>query len=356
MSIIERAIDKMGDKPRKDQEVTDKKLSPRQRARREEDARKAGELANAIEARENQTQIPELDEAIEAKYKRPATKVEDNSEAGANESDNQMTSSESVTPEDVEVVDPDILISKLGIEGILSAEGGRSRLAEEYRLIKRPLLVKAFSNSHQDQSVAGIVHNNVIMVSSSVAGEGKTFTSLNLAISIAMEMDQTVLLIDSDLAKPGLSKMLDIRGEQGLTDYLSGNTKDIGSLFKKTDIPKLTVLAAGTAHSRSTELLASRAMGKLLDELAQRYSDRVVIFDSPPLLATTESVVLSRQMGQICLVVESSSTPQYMVKQALGSLHSTDNVSLILNKVKPDLLSTGYAYGYGYGQGYGEKA
>jgi protein-tyrosine kinase len=339
MSIIERAIEKLGANEQPKSKAAVKK--------REESAvaRQVVKSTKPDNEKQSSMPIPELDDSVAEKYHKPVRSK------SVQRTDKKRHSMEEMTS-----FEPEIFISKLNVEGILSPKGGRSRLAEEYRLIKRPLLVKAFSDVNENASNTGVLHNNVIMISSSVAGEGKTFTSLNLAISIAMEMDQTVLLIDSDLAKPGLSKLLDIRGQKGLTDYLSGEVKDIGSLFKRTDIPKLTVLGAGSSHSRSTELLASRTMAHLLDELAQRYPDRMIIFDSPPLLATTESVVLSRQMGQICLVVESSGTPQYMVKQALGSLHSTDNVSLILNKVKPDLLSTGYGYGYGYGQGYGEKA
>lgn len=346
MSIIERAIDKMGSQPPK---------KPKKDAseRKPQSARNRADKTSATDS----PVLPELDESIEARYQQSvrqpaATDSGSESHSGkANANKTKAISELDNLPVDYE---PDIYITRLDIEGVLSPKGGRSRLAEEYRLIKRPLLVKAFSNAHPDAANIGMLHNNVIMVSSSVAGEGKTFTALNLAISIAMEMDQTVLLIDSDLAKPGLSKILQVRDHKGLTDFLSGDVSDIGTLFKRTDIPKLTVLSAGSSHSRSTELLASRNMARLLDELAQRYPDRVIIFDSPPLLATTESVVLARQMGQICLVVESATTPQYMVKQALGSLHSTENVSLILNKVKPDLLSTGYGYGYGYGKGYGD--
>ena len=351
MSIIERAVDKLGaqETPKsKDNKASDSAIA-RQQAEEQKtkhtQAKTSDVKTGDAKTADTRTPIPELDDTVTEKYNAPVKTPS-----------GKRTEKKRQIIEDKATEDPDILISKLGIEGVLSSKGGRSRLAEEYRLIKRPLLVKAFHNVNENEANTGILHNNVLMVSSSVAGEGKTFTSLNLAISIAMEMDQTVLLIDSDLAKPGLSRLLDIRGQQGLTDYLSGGVKDIGKLLKRTDIPKLTVLGAGSSHNRSTELLASKTMANLLDELAQRYPDRMIIFDSPPLLATTESVVLSRQMGQICLVVESGSTPQYMVKQALGSLHSTENVSLILNKVKPDLLSTGYGYGYGYGygQGYGE--
>jgi exopolysaccharide/PEP-CTERM locus tyrosine autokinase len=247
---------------------------------------------------------------------------------------------------------PPLDVLALGLEGIISPHSERSRTPEEYRMIKRPLLQRAFGG---DAPLC--VHRNVVMVTSSVAGEGKTFTSLNLAISIAMEMDRTVLLVDADLAKPGLSKLLRMQDSPGLTDRLLDANLDLKDLLRRTDVPKLTVLSAGRRHRRSTELLASNAMKDLLDELAQRYADRVVLFDSPPLLATSEASVLAEQMGQICVVVESGATPQFLVKEALDLLQHKDRVSLVLNKTKRDLLSGqgSYYYGYRYGSGYGHE-
>ncbi len=239
-------------------------------------------------------------------------------------------------------------IRALGLEGVLSPDSERSRTAEEYRMIKRPLLTRAFG-----QGAMGEAHRNLIMVTSSVEGEGKTFSSLNLAISIAMEMDRTVLLVDADLAKPGLSRLLKINNLPGLTDRLIDDSLDLKDLLVKTDIPKFSVLPAGRRHRRSTELLASNTMRHLLDELALRYADRVVLFDSPPLLATSEASVLAHQMGQICLVVESGVTPQFLVQDAVSQLNSVEKVSLILNKCKPDLFFGRYGYGYGYRYGYG---
>lgn len=239
-------------------------------------------------------------------------------------------------------------IRGLGIEGVLSPDSERSRTAEEYRMIKRPLLMRAFG-----ARPLGEAHRNLIMLTSAAEGEGKTFSSLNLAISIAMELDRTVLLVDSDLAKPGLSRLLKINNLPGLTDRLIDESLNLRDLLLHTDIPKLTVLPAGRRHRRSTELLASNSMRRLLDELALRYSDRVVLFDSPPVLATSEASVLAQQMGQICLVVESAVTPQFLIKDALTQLDSPDNVSMILNKCKPDLFLGKYGYGYGYGYRYG---
>ena len=255
---------------------------------------------------------------------------------------------------DVGAVDPshvDISFADLNLEGILSPQSGRTRLDEEYRMIKRPLLVRAFSGNN----LAGRPLN-LIMVTSAVSGEGKTYTTLNLAISIAMELDRTILVVDSDLAKPSLSRLLGVNDNPGFTECLKDQSLDLGRFLLKTDVPKLSVLPAGKRNNRATELLASNSMSARLEELSSRYSDRIVLFDSPPLLATSESSVLASHMGQVAIVVEYGATPRFMVKEALQLLHNEDSVSLILNKSRDDFLAKhvgGYGYGYGKGYGYG---
>jgi exopolysaccharide/PEP-CTERM locus tyrosine autokinase len=249
------------------------------------------------------------------------------------------------------VVNPDISFGELDLEGILSREGGRSQLAEEYRMIKRPLLLKVASSATEEVERPA----NLVMVSSSLSGEGKTFTSINLAVSIAMEMDRTVLLIDADLARPGLSRLLNITERQGLTECLKDEQLDLGQFLLRTDVPKLTVLPAGQRHDRATELLASNAMRSRLHEMASRYPDRILIFDSPPLLVTSEASVLASQMGQVVMVVEFGKTAQYLVKEALTQLDDRQDVSLLLNKSRDDIFSSAGRYGYGYGYGYGKR-
>jgi exopolysaccharide/PEP-CTERM locus tyrosine autokinase len=247
--------------------------------------------------------------------------------------------------------DVDIHFADLELEGLLNPEAGRTRLDEEYRMVKRPLLTRAFAGSN----LAGCPLN-LIMVTSALSGEGKTFTTMNLAISIAMEMDRTVLMIDSDLAKPSLSRHLGVNDKPGFTECLKDPDLDLGAFLLRTDVPKLTVLPAGTRNNRATELLASNTMKERLQELSSRYSDRIVLFDSPPLLATSESSVLASHMGQVAVVVEYGGTPQFLVREALSMLKNEDSVSLILNKTREDFLTKhvgGYGYGYGKGYGYG---
>jgi exopolysaccharide/PEP-CTERM locus tyrosine autokinase len=232
-------------------------------------------------------------------------------------------------------------LAKMRDYGIVTPDEGRTQIAEQFRVIKRPLLTNAFNKG------PGMIKNgNLIMVTSALAGEGKSFCTVNLAMSIAMEMDRTVLLVDADVARPTVPRILGLGTERGLMDILLDDSLKLADVLLKTDIEKLTLLTAGRRHSHSTELLASQAMGELLKELAQRYSDRVVIFDSPPLLLTSEARVLATQMGQIVLVVEAETTSQQAVKETLRQIESCDVVNLIYNKARS--FSGGEYYGYYY--------
>jgi exopolysaccharide/PEP-CTERM locus tyrosine autokinase len=225
--------------------------------------------------------------------------------------------------------------------GIVTPDQGRTQIAEQFRVIKRPLLTNAFNKG------PGMIKNgNLIMVTSALAGEGKSFCTVNLAMSIAMEMDRTVLLVDADVARPSIPKILGVGTERGLLDILVEEDLSLADVLIKTDVEKLTLLTAGRRHSHSTELLASRNMEELLKELAERYADRVVIFDSPPLLLTSEARVLATQMGQIVLVVEAETTSQQAVRETLRQIESCDVVNLIYNKART--FSGGEYYGYYY--------
>jgi protein-tyrosine kinase len=237
--------------------------------------------------------------------------------------------------------------SVLQANGMLVPAMTHSQMAEEYRLIKRPLLMNAFPDSDN-----GLERANLILVTSSVPGEGKTFTALNLALSIAMEREKTVLLVDADVAKPGISMLLGIADRAGLIDLLEGKDLRVPDILIRTDIPNLSVLPAGRRHQHSTELLASVTMKRLANELSKRYPDRIVIFDSPPLLAATQADVLAGLVGQVVLVIESEMTPQYIVQEAISKLELCKSVGCVLNKTKKGLGFT--YYGYGYGHGYGD--
>ena len=238
-------------------------------------------------------------------------------------------------------------LNRLQAVGIVDAETGKTnQMAEEFRNIKRPLLMHALGQG------ATQVHNaNLIMVTSSLAQEGKTFTSINLAMSIAMEMDKTVLLVDADVARPQIANRFGLTVRKGLTDVLLDPSIGLQDVLIRTDFHNLVILPSGRRHPRSTELLASQSMRRLTEELSTRYVDRIVVFDSPPLLLTSEARVLAGLMGQIVLVVEESVTPQPLVKEALGMLQNNEIVGLVLNKTRRKHGSEYYGYGYyGYGQ------
>ena len=235
----------------------------------------------------------------------------------------------------------------LRARGLLTSDDERSSLAEEYRMIKRPLLANAFGSNP-------VKNGNLIMVTSSLPGEGKTFTTINLAISIAMELDRTVLLVDADVAKPRMPEYLGFSADHGLLDILRQGTRDLSNVILRTNIDKLSILPAGRTYARATELLASEAMDRLIAELANRYPDRLVIFDSPPLLATSEASVLASHMGQIVMVAEVDKTPKNALREALSRLDGAcDVIGMVLNK-SASHNAGGYGY-YGYG-GYGKPA
>ena len=227
--------------------------------------------------------------------------------------------------------------------GMVTAAGGRTLLVEDFRIIKRPLIKRAFA-----EPVDGDPPGNLIMITSSLPGEGKTYCAINLAMSIAMELDHTVLLIDADVARPSVLHTLGLPVQPGLMDILLDDKLDLADVMLRTNVDTLSILPAGTSTPRATELLASQSMSTFLYEIAHRYPDRIVIFDSPPLLLTSEAHVLATHMGQIVLVVESETTTQHAVKESLRQLEGCSNVNLIYNKTRefPGIEET-YDYHYG---------
>lgn len=241
----------------------------------------------------------------------------------------------------------DLNLDSLSSSGIVSPSAPRTQVADQYRVIKRPLIKNAMG-----KGASPIENGNLIMITSALPGEGKSFTAINLAMSIAMEMDNTVMLVDADVARPSVMKMLGLPNGPGLLDIVVDESRDLSSVLLKTNVDKLTILPSGTPHPRATELLASDAMVRLLNDMATRYADRIIIFDSPPLLLTTESRVLATHMGQVVMVVHAGKTLQAEVKQALSTIEACPVKLMLLNKTS-HLFKDGYGCGYGHGQGYG---
>ena len=229
-------------------------------------------------------------------------------------------------------------LAELGF--VTPASNTNSETEEEYRNIKRPLINNAFGVGS-----VGINRSNLILVTSSVPGEGKTFTAINLALSIANERDKKVLLIDADVARPSISRVLGIKSSPGLIEYLEGKDVEFSDIVLKTDMPGLSIIPAGKQHKHSTELLTSNKMILMAQELNKRYPDRIVIFDSPPLLAATQGEVLAGLVGQVVLVVEAETTPQSMIMASVNKLVFCDVVLVLLNKTKSNLDANHYGYG-----------
>ena len=237
----------------------------------------------------------------------------------------------------------DLDLARMRDAGMVTAASGRTSLLEDFRVIKRPLLKRAFGEA----SAPGRP-NNLIMVTSSLPGEGKTYCAINLAMSIAMELDHTVLLVDADVARPSVLRTLGLPAQRGLMDILIDDKLDLSDVMLRTNVDTLSILPAGTSTARATELLASSTMSNMVNEIANRYPDRVVIFDSPPLLLTSESRVLASHMGQIVMVVEAQTTTQHAVKESLRQLEGCSNVNLIYNKAR-DIPGIEETYDYHYG-------
>ncbi|MFT3847186.1 MAG: XrtA-associated tyrosine autokinase [Propionivibrio sp.] len=231
----------------------------------------------------------------------------------------------------------------LSAAGFVRPDAPRSQLADEYRVVKRPLIDNAMG-----RGATRIKDGNLIMVTSALPGEGKTFTAANLAMSIAMELDNTVMLVDADVARPTLLNKLGLPPMRGLLDVLVDDSIDLSQVLLRTNVEKLTVLPSGTQHPRATELLASDAMMSLLEDMASRYSDRIIIFDSPPLLVTTEARALASHMGQVVMVVRAESTTHSDVRHALAAIESCPVKLMLLNQARSS-APDGYGYGYGYG-------
>jgi receptor protein-tyrosine kinase len=230
--------------------------------------------------------------------------------------------------------------------GYLIDTGTRKSIKDEFRQIKRKLLSNAFGSASKQ-----LENSNLIMVSSAKPNEGKTFVAINLALSIALEQDKTVLLVDADVLRPSVIRELGVEESPGIIEYLLGKAEQVSDIIYNTDIDKLKLIPAGKPHHLSNELLASEKMATLANELANRYSDRIVIFDCPPLIGVTETLVLANLMGQAIIVVEESKTSLADIKAATENLSEDLALGLVLNKA---IRSHKDLYGY-YGYGYGAK-
>ncbi len=238
-------------------------------------------------------------------------------------------------------------VDRLRRLGFITPDAGPSTTSEEFRIIKRPILLKAFA-----QGKHRIPNGNLVLVTSCRPGDGKTFCAINLALSIALEQDVRVLLVDADFPKPEALRTLGITATKGLMDAVLDSEVDLADCLIRTNVRNLTVLPAGRQHNLTPELLTSVRMGSLLNEIAQRYPDRIVIFDCAPVLASSVASALAMHTGQTAFVVEAERTTEQQIREALNMLTSCKHIGFILNKVRflgPDRRFGAY-YGYAYGR------
>src|SRR3984885_8831620 len=197
---------------------------------------------------------------------------------------------------------------RLRAAGFIPDEDQERRFADQYRRIKRPILMQV-----QSLTAAHAPGARLVLMASALPGDGKTFTSINLALSMARERDISVVITDADVAKPHISRIFGVDREPGLLDALADDAIDIESLVLPTDVDGLSLLGAGQYHESATELRASERMNQVLTRLTVRDPRRIILLDSPPLLLSSESRALVEVAGQVVLVVRAGGTPRRAV-------------------------------------------
>lgn len=219
------------------------------------------------------------------------------------------------------------------------------QFADHYRRIKRPVIAQALA-----RAPAGAADLRLVMMASALPGDGKTFTSINLALSIAREQDVSVVLVDADVAKLRLSRIFGVEREPGLLNAVIDPTLDIESVILSTNFPGLSILPAGLQHESATELLASVRMTQVVARIIAMDPRRIALFDSPPLLSSSESRGIVQALGQVLLVVRAGVTPQQAVLDAISCVPENKPVGLILNGREGGPSDRYYGYGGYYEQ------
>jgi protein-tyrosine kinase len=239
-------------------------------------------------------------------------------------------------------VSTDIKIDRqrLAKSGITFSVTERSRIAEEFRIVTRQILAKAEAGA---ESASGA---RIIMVTSARPREGKTFTAINLALAISSQPDFRVLAVDCDVERQSMTSMFGIEAPKGFVDLLVDDRTDMRDVLIHTDVANLTILPAGPKRAGIPELLSSRRMRDILTEMADRYSDRYIVLDAPPCLATSDPSILASLVGQIVFVVEANRTQESEIEESIRLISTCPNISLILNKVEGTASDHFGSYGY----------
>lgn len=235
--------------------------------------------------------------------------------------------------------------ARLASCNLIVPDGPVTGLSEEFRIVKRQLLLAARGG----KGVDAVPHGERILVCSANPDEGKTYCAINLALSMASEKDNRVLLIDADFAKPSVLKTLGIENRAGFMDALADSSCDVESLVIATDIEGLSILPAGSQTNHDTEYLAASRTADIVHQLTRHDPSRIIIFDSPPALAASPASVLALHVGQTLMVVHADVTTDSALRDALSLLSGCEHVQLLLNRTK--FSPTGRKFGnyYGYG-------
>jgi protein-tyrosine kinase len=224
---------------------------------------------------------------------------------------------------------------KLDHPMLITYRDPRSPISEEFRKLKSSLVTHAREGNAK----------KALMITSCLSGEGKSVTAINLAITLAQEYDHTVLLVDADLRKPSVHKYFRLTPKRGLADCLSEGS-DIGPALIKTGIGRLSILPAGREVENPAELLGSQRMKALVHEMRQRYPDRFIIFDCPPVLSVAETRSLSSFVDGILFVVKEGMVSRTHVLDALGAINEKKVLGIIYNHIENESLMGRYHYYY----------
>ncbi|MFQ3196397.1 MAG: protein-tyrosine kinase [Paraglaciecola sp.] len=279
--------------------------------------------------------------------KQNASKKDETTDVPASEPVDNMTEASPIEPKKAanSIGQITIDLAMLEAKGLASIGTQRRQINEEYRAIKRKVLNNAFGPLSQS-----LTNSNIVMITSSRPGEGKTFTAVNLALNIALEQDLTVLLVDADVLRPNVMRTLGLDNQEGLMEYLLGEKTDVSEIICNTNIPNLRIISAGKSHHLSTELLASEKMYEAVQEFANRYTDRIVIVDTPPLLGVNETAILANLAGQAIIVTAQNSTKLSDIQQAVTQLNPEMAIGFVINKAqRTGDEASGYGYYY-YGE------
>ncbi|MEP7348738.1 MAG: AAA family ATPase [Sphingorhabdus sp.] len=234
---------------------------------------------------------------------------------------------------------------RLAAHNFIVPDGPVTGLSEEFRIVKRQLLLAARGGKGFD----ALPNGERILVCSAHPNEGKTFCAVNLALSMASEKDNRVLLVDADFAKPSVLSTLGIESSPGLMDALADPASDAENFIIETDVEGLSILPAGAQTNSDTEYLAASRTAAIIEQLTRNDPSRIIIFDSPPALAASPASVLALHVGQTLMVVQADVTTDSALRDALSLLSGCEHVQLLLNRAK--FSPTGRKFGnyYGYG-------